>query len=105
MTKARLTRLEKATRSIEGRPCTLCFGDPEAVIVDERVTDPDRPGHVRLTGRRWLLACDAHQVDEHLRCRRCGTPAHTVLLVLDGEPNGPPKDGDLLISPSAILQP
>jgi hypothetical protein len=40
MNKARLVKLEKAARAVADRPCTLCYGEPWAAVVEEWEHDP-----------------------------------------------------------------
>ncbi len=90
MTKQRLARLERAVKDFCGRPCTLCWGLPMAVVREEGEDDPDGPGLRRAS--RSLLESDRHRVTDDLRCRRCGAKARVVVLetVKGLDPEAPP---------------
>ena len=81
MTKQRLARLERAVKDFCGRPCTLCWGWPMAVLRVEYEEDPHGPG-LRRCGPPALVEGEHHRVGDDLRCRRCGAPAAITLLEL-----------------------
>src|SRR5829696_8446173 len=88
--KQRLARIEAALQEQDEAPCSLCHGDPGAMVYDILGHD------FGPTGERYLFDehCSARITDD-LCCRRCGCPARgnrlIVLKMLTGS-MWPPKD-------------
>ena len=78
--KLRLRHREKQLSAMTGGPCTLCYGMPSAVLVQEMEEDPDGPG-LRPVGELRLDEQSVDRVTRDLRCCRCGKAVTSTTLL------------------------
>lgn len=78
--KPRLARLEKQLLQINSGPCTFCWGQPLAVLVETLEEDPHDAGFRQAVPLRLRVDAD-DRLTQDLSCRRCGKAARQVRII------------------------